>query len=130
MFDKYMIGETGFRNVKEAGKITGFELQVRIAYYRGLGVSMIEGFDVTVDGASFPREKNLFTVGGKAYTFEQLESEYHQRWEMGDFATLTVPCDGGLPLGTHEITVTETLRISYLPFLSVTKATKKVQLEA
>lgn len=130
MFDKYVIGAKGFRNVAEASKVTGFQIELRIAYYRGLGLSMVEGFDVSVDGVAYPREKNRLTVRGKTFSFAQMETEYNERWEMGEFATLNVPLEGGLAGGTHEITVTEYLRISYIPSLSVTRDTKTLTIES
>jgi hypothetical protein len=129
MFDKYVIGENGFRNVAEGGKIIGFQLEVRIAYYRGLGLSMIEGFDVTVDGRQFPREENLFTVRGRTFTYKQMETEYNERWEMGEVAQLTVPLAGGLTHGPHEVSVVEILRVSYVPVLTTGKDKKTLTLQ-
>jgi hypothetical protein len=129
MFDKYLIGEKGFRNVVEDGKTIGFQLEVRIAYYRGLGLSMVEGFEVSVDGKQFPRECNLFTVHGRTFTYKQMETEYDERWEMGEIALLTVPLPGGLVLGKHEVAAVEYLRVSYMPVLSVGKDNKVLALE-
>jgi hypothetical protein len=130
MFDKYLIGEKGFRNVAEDSSVTGFQLQVRITYYRGLGLSMVEGFEVKVDGHSFPREDNLFTVRGRTLTHKEMETEYVEKWEMGEFATLTVPLPGGLTPGKHEVEVAEFLRVSYVPVISVGKDRKTLELEA
>jgi hypothetical protein len=125
MYDKYVICEEGFRNVAEKdGTISGFELMVRIAYYRGLRLSMVEGFEVTVDGEKFPEEKNLFTAGGKTYSFDEMEKEPTGRWEFGEKAILFVPKAGGLPDGKHEITVVQHLRISYMPFPVAASDTK------
>src|ERR1035437_3766466 len=130
MFDRYVIGENGFRNVVEDGKTTGFQLEVRIAYYRGLGLSMVEGFEVTVDGRHFPREKNLFAVRGRTFSWEQMETEYDERWEMGEGAQLTVPLSGGLAAGQHEVAVAEYLRVSYVPTITVGKDRKTLTLES
>ena len=118
MFDRFLIGEEGFENVVEGAEIVGFRLNVSITYYRGVTLSAIEGFDVKVDGVSFPRENNLFTVRGKTYTFSDLESEGTERWELGEVAQLTVPLPGGLQAGPHIVEVLELLRISYLPAMS------------
>jgi hypothetical protein len=118
MFDKYLICENSLRNVVENGQITGFEVEVRITSYRGLRLSMVEGFDVTVDGESFPREANTFIVAGRPFTFKEMETEYEARWEMGDPAVLRVPKPGGLAPGPHHIRVVEYLRISYSPVIS------------
>lgn len=129
MFDKYLIGENGFRNVVGDGKTTGFQLEVRIAYYRGLGLSMVEGFEVSVDGREFPRQDNLFTVRGRTFTHRQMETEYDERWEMGEVAQLTVPLFGGLSVGKHEVAVTEFLRVSYVPVITTGKDKKTLTLE-
>jgi hypothetical protein len=130
MFDRYVIVEDGFRNVREDGKITGFQLGVRIAYYRGLGLSMVEGFDVSVDGKEFPSEDNLITVRGHAFTQKQMETEYDERWEMGEVAVLTVPLAGGLAAGQHEVSVVENLRVSYVPTITVGRDQKTLVLQS
>jgi len=129
MFDRYLIGESGFRNVVEGGKTFGFQLEVRIAYYRGLGLSMLEGFEVTVDGKQFPREENLFTVRGRTFTQKQMETEYDERWEMGEFATVTIPLPGGLRSGKHDVSIVEYLRVSYVPFITTGRDKKTLTLE-
>ena len=130
MFDKYLIGEKGFRNIVEDGQTTGFQLEVRIAYYRGLGLSMVEGFEVSVDGREFPRENNLFTLRGRTYTYQQMETEYEEHWEMGEVAQLTVPLPGGLSAGTHEVAVVEYLRVSYVPVITTGRDRKTLLLES
>ena len=130
MFDKYLIGEKGFRNVVEDGQTTGFQLEVRIAYYRGLGLSMVEGFEVSVDGRECPRENNLFTLRGRTYTYQQMETEYEEHWEMGEVAQLTVPLPGGLSAGTHEVAVVEYLRVSYVPVITTGRDRKTLLLES
>jgi hypothetical protein len=78
-------------------------------------LSLVEGFDASVDGFTLPREKSLFPVRGKTFNFEQMESEYNERRGMGEFATLTVPRKGGLVPGAHDVSVVEFLRVSYMP---------------
>lgn len=118
MFDRYLICEDGFENTVKDGRVTGFQLNVRITYYRGVSLSAIEGFEVKVDGRSFPKENNLFTVRGRTYTFAELEVEGEERWELGEVAHLTVPMPAGLMPGPHIVEVLELLRISYLPAMS------------
>lgn len=129
MFDRYVIGEEGFRNLTADGKVIGFQLRVRIGYYRGLVLSMVEGFDVSVDGERYPRQENLFEVRGRTFTFAQMETEYDERWEMGEYATVTVPRPGGLAPGKHQLDVTEFLRVSYIPVLTQAHDRKELALE-
>jgi len=45
VLDRYMIIEDSLRRTDG-----GFEFDIRIPYYRGIALSMIEAFEVTVDG--------------------------------------------------------------------------------
>jgi hypothetical protein len=116
MFDRYMICEETARNLTEGAKVTGFQFGARIAYYRGLGLSMVENLEVAVDGQPVPREQIRFTVGNRTFTLAQMETEYEARWEFGQQATVTVLHPGGLTPGEHKLEFVEDLRISYMPF--------------
>jgi hypothetical protein len=116
MFDKYMICEGSLRNVTEGGRVVGFQFDVRITYYRGLRLSMVEGFTITVDGETFEPAQVLFTVRDHAYTLDQMEQEIGERWEFGERATLTIRKPGGLAPGEHTLEVAQRLRISYIPW--------------
>jgi len=115
MFDRYMICEEGFRNVVGNGRREGFQFDVRITYYRGIVLSMIEGFEVAVDGEEFSRDAIAFTVRDQTYTLDELERDAETRWEFGERATLTVAKPGGLMPGKHTIVTAQQLRISYMP---------------
>ena len=117
MFDKYMICEHDFRNVSEAGKITGFQIKARLPYYRGIGISMIESLGVVLDGQRYPREAIRITLHGNTYTLDEMEQEYEDRWEFGEEGVVTVQKPGGLAAGLHKIETDVVMRISYLPFL-------------
>ncbi len=128
MFDSYIIDETSVRNVVEDAAVVGFSFGTRISYYRGLGVSMIEPFEVRIDGGEIvPADQLRFTIGDRTWTWDELEVDYESRWEMRDVATVTVLVPGGLTPGEHSLEVAECLRISYLPFSpSRTTITKTV----
>ena len=128
MFDKYMICEEGFQNVVENGAIIGFQFGARLPYYRGLGLSMVEDIGISVDGEAIPREQILFSVRGRTWTLEQMETEIEERWEMGEVATLIVRLPNGLASGEHKIELSEQLRISYLPFSPITRDAKVLAL--
>ena len=129
MFDKYMICEEGFQNVVENGVVVGFQFGARLPYYRGLGLSMVEDIGINVDGEVIPREQILFSVRGRTWTLAQMENEIEERWEMGEVAALIVKREGGLSSGEYKIELMEQLRISYLPFPSITRDAKVLRLE-
>ena len=117
MFDSYIVDEASVRNVVEDGRVVGFSFGTRISYYRGLGVSMIEPFEVRIDGGEIvPADQLRFTIGDRTWSWDELEVDYESRWEMRDVATVTVLVPGGLTPGEHSLEVAECLRISYLPF--------------
>ena len=128
MFDKYMICAEGFSNVNESGIVTGFQFGARLPYYRGLGLSMVEEIAISVDGEAVAREQISFSVRGRTWTLDEMETELEDRWEMGEVATLTVQRDGGLASGEHKLELMEQLRISYLPFPSITRDAKVLTL--
>ena len=119
MFNKYIVGEGTVRNLAVGGEVVGFAFDTRITYYRGLGVSMIEPFEVRVDGGEpFPAETLRFMIGERTWTFEQLSEDGASRWELTEPATVSVLTPGGLAPGVHTLDVTEVLRVSYLPMPS------------
>ncbi len=127
MFDKYVIGEGSVRNVEVDGQVAGFAFDSRISYYRGLGVSMVEPFEVRVDGGPVvPAEDVHFTIGDRTWTFEELAADGDSRWELLDKAVVTALVPGGLAPGEHTIEATEVLRVSYLPFPSRTTFVRTV----
>lgn len=115
MFDRYVIVEGSLRNVEREGRTVGFAFEARYGYYRRLILSMVEDLAVTVDGERYPRESIEFTLRGRRYTLDEMETEYHEAWEFGELATVTVLAPEGLPEGGHEIALRDQLGISYMP---------------
>ena len=81
MFEKYIVVEEGFQNVRENGQITGFQVRARIAEWRGMPLSMIEDVSVRVDGEEFPRENTSLSVGGHTYPVTTMKNEAEARWD-------------------------------------------------
>jgi Domain of unknown function (DUF6379) len=130
MFDRYMICEDTVRNLTKSGRVVGFEFGARIAYYRGLGLSMVEDLAVAVDGEKIPRERVHFTVGGRTFSLDEMETEYEARWEFGEVATVSVLKEAGLSPGEHSLELVEQLRVSYMPFPIQGRDAKKVKASA
>lgn len=130
MMDNKMICTEQFENVVEDGETIGFAFLGRLPYYRGLGLSMIEDIQVSVDGERIPREDIRFSVRGKTYTLDQMETVYDDRWNFGEKARIIALKLGGLEPGKHRIEFAVRMRISYLPFVPTTKDTKELALAA
>ena len=115
MFDKYMIVGEEFKNVKEGGKVTGFQLGLRLPYYRGVVLSLVGEMQLTVDGEKIPVEQMKVMVGGKTFPVNQLENEPVNKWEFGEVGLLTVAKPGGLKAGQHIVEYKQHMEISYVP---------------
>ena len=130
MMDNKMICTELFENVQHEGQTVGFAFLGRLPYYRGLGLSMIEDIAVTVDGEAISRDDVRFSVRGKTYTLDQMETVYDDRWNFGEKAKIIALKPGGLAPGKHRIEFAVRMRVSYLPFVPTTKDTKELALAA
>ncbi|MCL7749758.1 C-glycoside deglycosidase beta subunit domain-containing protein [Halalkalibacter alkaliphilus] len=129
MFERYIVCEDGFRNVVKDGQIEGFELKLRIPYYRGIALSLINSIDLEIDGVSFPHEDMVFTVETGSFPYHEMSTVINNRWELGEKAVLFLKKQGGLNPGKHKVKVIINLRISYLPFPTIREGTKEIMLE-
>ncbi|MDT2598477.1 DUF6379 domain-containing protein [Enterococcus hulanensis] len=130
MFEQYLVNPEGFRNVSEENQIIGYEVQLRIPYYRGLPMSCVEVIDLLVDGEKVANEDQLITVKGETFTFAELPTVINHRWEMTETITVFVKKQGGLAQGEHKVHAFVSLRISYLPFNNEGEDEKILVLEA
>jgi sugar phosphate isomerase/epimerase len=113
---EYSVIQTrGFANVVEDGRVTGFQLLLRMPNYRGAWGSLLEGIDVTVDGRAFSRDSTLWMLQGRTFTLDELRRSTDVHWHLDELATITVPLDGGLAPGVHDVAVTIYLRSPYIP---------------
>ena len=119
MFDKYLIVDGSLRNVGPSDAPTGFAFDAKLGYYRGLGLSMVEALDVTVDGEQMPRDAIRFDEGDGPISLDEMETAFDRRWAFGEAATITVERSGGLAPGEHSLEFAQRLRISYMPFPSI-----------
>jgi hypothetical protein len=120
-FETYMIGD------EVTSLDDGFRIPIRVPYYRGIVLSLIEDFEVTVDGKSYPREAIRFTVRDKTLTLDEVAWDGHTRWEFGEWAALDVAEPAGLAPGEHDVEIVGQFRISYLPWPMRPEASKRVR---
>lgn len=116
ILERDIIQSVGFRNVREGGEITGFQLRLRMPSYRGMAASLIDGVAVKVgDLVDVAADVPLWTLQGSTYTLQELWDGDGVRWPLEDAAIITVPHPGGLPDGVHEVSIELRLRMSYIP---------------
>lgn len=116
LLERELLQSIGFRNVREGGEVTGFQIRLRMPSYRGMAASLIDGVAVKVgDLVDVGPDVPLWTLQGSTYTVQQLWDSEGVRWPLEDAAIVTVPFPGGLPEGIHEVTIELRLRMSYIP---------------
>jgi hypothetical protein len=126
MFDKYIVCEDSLRVTD--GDRRHAAVDVRMPYYRGLGLSMVEGVDLAVDGHPVAAADTTFTVHGNTYLMTDLPGVVDDRWEMGEPATVGFVVDVPLTPGEHEVAAVVRLRISYMPVPGGGRDTKRLSL--
>jgi sugar phosphate isomerase/epimerase len=116
LLERDLIQSTGFRNLREGDRVTGFQFRVRMPSYRGMAASLIDGIAVRVgDLVDVGPEVPRWTFGGRTYSLAELWDGDGVRWPLEEAAIVTVPLDGGLPQGVHEVSIELRLRMSYIP---------------
>lgn len=132
LLERELLQSIGFRNVREGDRVTGFQLRLRMPSYRGMAASLIDGVAVRVgDIVDVGPDVPVWTLQGKTYTLQQLWDSEGARWPLEDAAVITVPFEGGLPEGVHEVSIELRLRMSYIPIEhqpSTYRATRRITL--
>lgn len=113
--EREVIQSVGFRNIVENGEITGFQLKIRLPYYRGVFLSQIRPGTLYVDGEAFSKEDIIWNIKGEDYTIKDMEHDYQTHWEVTKPAVLKVKKPGGLAQGYHDITYGFCFTSSYMP---------------
>ncbi|WP_194396831.1 C-glycoside deglycosidase beta subunit domain-containing protein [Microbacterium atlanticum] len=116
LLERDLIQSVGFRNVRDGGEVTGFQFRLRMPSYRGMAASLIDGVSVRVgDLVDVPADVPRWTFGDRTYSLQELWDSDGVRWPLEEAAIVTVPHPGGLPEGTHEVSIQLRLRMSYIP---------------
>lgn len=116
MFDNNVFLAGTCKNVSENGKVTGFELQTNITYYRGIPLSMMEYVHVAVDGEAIPDKAIRVSLDQEDwFTQKEAETVTTYKWEYGEPLYIRVLREGGLSKGEHQVKLTVAVRTAYIP---------------
>jgi hypothetical protein len=117
MFDKWLIVKDSLRNViTETGHIEGFEFQIRIPYYRGVALSVVDTITVKTQGQTYSNDDIRFTVEAGSFMMKEMETVGTLRWNFDEAATLKVYKPGGLIYLDVDLDVDIIIRAPYLWF--------------
>ncbi len=103
------------KNYYMHGRVEGFQFQVRLSYYRGHFLSVIEKLGVKIDDEAVPKKDILFCLNGKEFIVDDLKNQPNEFWNIVAPATIKVRKAGGLEPGKHKVTLELMLRNPYLP---------------
>ncbi len=130
MYDNCMIVGEEFKNVTQGDQVTGFQIGMRIPYYRGIVLSLLGETRLTVDGDVIPRNQIALTISGKTLPLATVDDEPVVKWEFGDVGILTIHRPGGLKPGAHTLHLYQHVRTPYIPGGVAGEDTKVLMLPA
>lgn len=114
MFDNFLIRSDSLENDVVDGEIVGFRLAVRNANYRGVYLSLHNGYFIEVDGVEYPVSAQTFEINGTApRTFEDIKTAVWEHWDYDDEGILHVAAPGGLAPGDHTIRFQQSVLAAY-----------------
>lgn len=114
--DKHIVGTEGFRNIEVNGHILGYQVTVRLSYYRALPLSCVEQVILIVDGIAVPKGDITLCLNDKRFTLDQLRDLYAEWWSIVADGILEVALPGGLNSGSHEVEIQLVCRSPYMFF--------------
>ena len=113
--ERQVIQSVGFRNTVENGQIVGFQLKIRLPYYRGVFLSQLRPGTLFVDGERFEKEDIIWVIGDEEYTMAEMAIDFKTHWNPTMTATLKVKKPGGLKQGYHDLKYGFCFTSSYMP---------------
>ena len=113
--EREVIQSVGFRNTVENGQVRGFQLKIRLPYYRGVFLSQLRPGTLIIDGERFEQEDIVWTINGEDYTYEEMKHDWHTHWAVTEPAILKVKKAGGLAQGYHDVVYGFCFTSSYMP---------------
>jgi len=114
-YSDLVLPENSLKNIFVDGKKAGFQFDLRLNYYRGQYLSVIDSFAVVIDGKEVPEKSIRFCLNGKEFGICQLEHCYTEFWNILTPAVVKVLSPGGLAAGEHKVEVSLFFRSPYMP---------------
>lgn len=118
MYDTHILSDEGCRSVWERGRKTGFCVNLKINYYRGLPLSCVDEISLEVDGVPVAAEDMTVQHNGREYPYldilkDDFPTDFY--WIFGEKLRVVVRRDGGIEQGRHHVKLTLGTRRSYTP---------------
>jgi hypothetical protein len=93
----------------------GYEIQVRLNWYRSLPISSVETLRLSLDGEPVQPNQILFEINNHQYRLEELSEQIEEFWFVQDSAHLHVRQPGKVAAGeAYTIEAEIALRFPYI----------------
>lgn len=106
--------EGTLENWYDDGECTGFALDVRSFYYRGVPLALFESAYVEIDGEVYGPKDMRVLVDGEMFKFEDMCDVTLHYWNKGCPAKLIISKPGGLSKGEHQVSAVAEIRAYYM----------------
>ena len=114
MFESFLVNTDSLRNESKDNKTIGFSFEVRIANYRGVYLSLHNGYFVEMDGIEYPVTSQSFEINGKSpRSFDEIKKAVTEHWDYDDDARLHIALPGGLAEGVHSLRIQQSVLAAY-----------------
>ncbi len=115
MLDNYLVRKDSLENVyDDKGNAVGFKFAVRNANYRGVFLSLHNGYYIKMDGVVYPREVQRFEINGKPpRDFKEIKTAVNEHWDYDDEGIVYVEKEGGLAPGMHTLEFQQSVLAAY-----------------
>jgi hypothetical protein len=110
-----VVCDGSLKNSYDCGIKTGYQFDIRLSYYRGHFLSVIDKFGVKIDGQEVDTERIKFCLHGKEFGICQLPGLVSEYWLITEPATIKIFRPGGLDSGKHNVDVTLMFHSPYMP---------------
>lgn len=108
----------------------GYEIDVRLAWYRSLPLSCVEDLKVTIGGRSAPREALRVLRDKRELKLDDLAGLIDEEWFVQDPLTVLAPDPAPLPKGSEtEVSIALATRIPYIIIGPNTALTQRTEIK-
>jgi hypothetical protein len=122
MFVTRVITDDGLRQSE-----AGFDLDIRLPWYRSLPLSTVNVAELKVDDQVIPASAITFEVNGKSFLLDDLKAHPEEWWFVLDSAYLHVSGTKLQPGTEHEVSATIGIKPPYIPgFFRLTECNKRL----
>ena len=110
-----VVVDNSLKSLYVNGNKSGCQFQIRLSYYRGHFLSVIDEFGIKIDGEEILKEEISFCLNGKEFGVSQLHDLVSEYWTILEPATVKILHNGGFEPGEHMIDVKLMFHSPYMP---------------